>query len=404
MGRDDSSSTPEPAARWISTPPGHHRPQGAYTHTAAILAHVQRQRALAAAVAETTETTTTNSSSSSSGGGGSSDAQRHGAGAAVDSDGKALSKTFQPAVIDWEHIDKTRFYTLAPLAGILTRIILYPTTLVKTRLQVQKQRSFYNGTVDAFRKIIKYEGVRALYKGFMPNLLNVGAGQVYITSYEGLKDQLQPFISSEFSRNLLGGGLASMVSQTIVVPVNVVSQRLMVHGQSITMGERMEPLTARALVRQIYSSQGLRGFMKGYWASVAAFGPSSGLWWASYGVIRRWQSGTEAVRQGTYTIALQALAGAMAGAITAVTTNPLDVVRARLQVEGRAGDKRGWATIFGELWKEEGVRGLFKGVSARVFYMGFNSLLMITTYETVKRLSLREDAVTEQDVALEACS
>ena len=61
---------------------------------------------------------------------------------AVDSKGKALVKTYQPAVIDWEHIDKTRFYTLAPIAGILTRIILYPTTLVKTRLQVQKQVNF----------------------------------------------------------------------------------------------------------------------------------------------------------------------------------------------------------------------------------------------------------------------
>lgn len=57
----------------------------------------------------------------------------------ADANGEKLAKTFQPAVIDWAHIDKTRFYTLAPLAGILTRIVLYPTALVKTRLQVQKQ-------------------------------------------------------------------------------------------------------------------------------------------------------------------------------------------------------------------------------------------------------------------------
>lgn len=40
------------------------------------------------------------------------------------------------------------------------------------------QQSFYTGTLDAFYKIVKFEGVRALYKGFLPNLLNVGAGQM----------------------------------------------------------------------------------------------------------------------------------------------------------------------------------------------------------------------------------
>lgn len=63
----------------------------------------------------------------------------------------------QPAVIEWKHIDKskyvsaqllllrfglptltcTRFYTLAPIAGLTTRVVLYPTSLIKTRLQVQ---------------------------------------------------------------------------------------------------------------------------------------------------------------------------------------------------------------------------------------------------------------------------
>lgn len=53
-----------------------------------------------------------------------------------------ITKSFQPAIINWEHIDKTRFYTLAPIAGIMTRVVLYPTTLVKTRLQVQKHVSW----------------------------------------------------------------------------------------------------------------------------------------------------------------------------------------------------------------------------------------------------------------------
>ena len=48
--------------------------------------------------------------------------------------------------------------------------------------------------------------------------------------------------------------------------------------------------------------------------------------------------------------------------------------------------------MFKELWSEEGARGLFKGVSARVFYMSFNSLLMITTYEVHVLLCVCVDA------------
>ena len=64
-----------------------------------------------------------------------------------------------------------------------------------------------------------------------------------------------------------------------------------------------------------------------------AFAPSSGVWWASYDQIRRWQSGNEAVVQGASTLLQQAMAGAGAGIFAAAVTNPLDVVRARIQVK-----------------------------------------------------------------------
>ena len=66
--------------------------------------------------------------------------------------------------VGWARLDKTKFYIFAPLASLLTRLILYPTNLVKTRLQAQSTDVIYKGTWDAFRKIVRYEGVGALYK------------------------------------------------------------------------------------------------------------------------------------------------------------------------------------------------------------------------------------------------
>eukprot|EP00055_Hartaetosiga_balthica_P016523 m.105047 g.105047 ORF g.105047 m.105047 type:complete len:334 (-) comp9122_c0_seq3:4267-5268(-) len=313
----------------------------------------------------------------------------------------------QPTVIDWSHINKSRFLVLAPTASVLTRVILYPTQLIKTRLQVQKQNSFYNGPVDAFRKIVRYEGVRALYKGFFPNLINVAAGQLYITSYERIKDNLTSILPNEIARNFIGGFTASMISQVIMVPANVVTQRMMVFGQTLTEGAKHETTTARSLASNILKTEGSRGFYKGYWASIAAFAPTSAIWWSVYGILRRWQSGDDVVKQDIFTIGRQALAGSMSGMITAVITNPLDVVRARLQVDGRVGDGVGWGKVFAQLWKEEGMRGMYKGVSARMGYMSVNSLLMISAYEMVKRLSLKKDVLNidevEDDLATEAC-
>jgi hypothetical protein len=57
--------------------------------------------------------------------------------------------------------------------------------------------------------------------------------------------------------------------------------------------------------------------------------------WTSYGVVRRWQSGYQPMKQGLATTLYQAVGGSAAGVFTAVATNPLDVVRARLQVSMR---------------------------------------------------------------------
>lgn len=45
---------------------------------------------------------------------------------------------------------------------------------------VSWQHALYRGTLDAFYKIARYEGFRALYKGFLPATLGIGAGQMYV--------------------------------------------------------------------------------------------------------------------------------------------------------------------------------------------------------------------------------
>ena len=47
--------------------------------------------------------------------------------------------------------------------------------------------------------------------------------------------------------------------------------------------------------------------------------------------------------------------------------------------------------VFKELIREEGIFGIYKGLSARITTMIPSSLLITLAYETIKKLSLRSD-------------
>lgn len=61
--------------------------------------------------------------------------------------------------IEWEMLDKKKFFPLSIASSFTIRTTLYPLTLVRTRLQVQRGTEIYKGTWDAFKKIYKYEGI-----------------------------------------------------------------------------------------------------------------------------------------------------------------------------------------------------------------------------------------------------
>ncbi|KAJ8931549.1 hypothetical protein NQ314_015520 [Rhamnusium bicolor] len=84
---------------------------------------------------------------------------------------------------------------------------------------------------------------------------------------------------------------------------------------------------------------------------------------------------------------IQSVAGTLGGFTTTILTNPLDVVRARLQVQ-RIGSMR---YAFRDLWVEEGLRMFSKGLSARLIQSATFSFSIIVGYETIKRISVNDE-------------
>lgn len=93
----------------------------------------------------------------------------------------------------------------------------------------------------------------------------------------------------EKAANFAGGACASLASQTLVVPLDIISQRMMLAGQGVdvhtTNGTRERTRGLVSVAKLIYRAEGLRGFYRGYLPSIATYAPSSAIMWGSYGFL-----------------------------------------------------------------------------------------------------------------------
>ncbi|KAG5839456.1 solute carrier family 25 member 44a [Anguilla rostrata] len=304
-------------------------------------------------------------------------------------------------IIEWEDLDKRKFYSFGVFMTMTIRAAVYPATLIRTRLQVQKGKSLYSGTFDAFFKILRAEGVRGLYRGFMVNTFTLISGQGYITTYELVRKYVSRYSSDNTLKSLVAGGSASLVAQSITVPIDVVSQQLMMQGQGehltrfkvkpkMVMAAGKYKVTfgqTRDIIVQIFAVDGFRGFYRGYVASLLTYIPNSAVWWPFYHFYAE-QLSKMAPSECPHLI-LQAMAGPLAAATASTVTNPMDVVRARVQVEGRTSVIETFKTLLAE----EGFWGMTKGLSARIISSTPTAIVMVVGYETLKKLSLRPELV-----------
>ncbi|KAF6293782.1 solute carrier family 25 member 44 [Rhinolophus ferrumequinum] len=301
-------------------------------------------------------------------------------------------------IIEWEHLDKRKFYVLGVAMTMAIRVSVYPFTLIRTRLQVQKGRSLYQGTADAFVKILRADGVAGLYRGFLVNTFTLISGQCYVTTYELTRKFVAEYSQSNTVKSLVAGGSASLVAQSITVPIDVVSQHLMMQRQGESAGRFQVRGSAQGhgviafgqtkdIIRQILRADGLRGFYRGYVASLLTYIPNSAVWWPFYHFYAE-QLSCLCPKECPH-IVFQAISGPLAAATASILTNPMDVIRTRVQVEG----KNSIILTFRQLMAEEGPWGLMKGLSARIISATPSTIVIVVGYESLKKLSLRPELV-----------
>merc|ERR1712232_708031 len=82
-------------------------------------------------------------------------------------------------------------FAIAQTTAIIAGFISYPFDTVRRRLQMQSEKPpeqwLYKGTADCAIKVVKEEGVGAMFKGFGANVLRTLGGALVLVGYDEIK-------------------------------------------------------------------------------------------------------------------------------------------------------------------------------------------------------------------------
>ncbi|NXQ28837.1 S2539 protein, partial [Alaudala cheleensis] len=246
-----------------------------------------------------------------------------------------------------------------------------------------KAPGHFTGTLDAFVKITRHEGIRSLWSGLPPTLvMAVPATVIYFTTYDQLRDYLHTRMgmgSWSHYIPLLAGALARLGAVTVISPLELIRTKM--QSQQLSYRE------LRVCIQSAVAQDGWLSLWRGWGPTVLRDVPFSALYWFNYELVRTWLCRQAWLDGATFTVSFAS--GAISGTVAAVLTLPFDVVKTQRQIE--LGDSEvhpvtsskpssTWL-LMQRIRAESGTRGLFAGFLPRVIKVAPACAIMISTYE-----------------------
>eukprot|EP00850_Spirogloea_muscicola_P018083 SM000162S02361 [mRNA] locus=s162:179804:181597:+ [translate_table: standard] len=170
------------------------------------------------------------------------------------------------------------------LATIASDAVFTPMDVVKQRLQLR--RSPYRGVLDCFSRILREEGVRALYASYKTTvIMNVPFTAVHFATYEAAKKLLMEVSPKAVDEEQLlihvtAGGLSGALAGAITTPLDVVKTRLQCQG--VCGASRFRSTSVRQAMRRIVEEEGPRALWRGLRPRVMFHAPAAAICWSTY--------------------------------------------------------------------------------------------------------------------------
>ncbi|KAI9003595.1 putative MRS4-protein of the mitochondrial carrier family [Gaertneriomyces semiglobifer] len=291
--------------------------------------------------------------------------------------------------VDYESLETTSVATnmlAGALAGITEHTVMYPLDSIKTRMQVitSNPQAIYSGVTNALTRISSAEGFSTLWRGVNSMILGAGpAHALYFATYEKCKEMLSGNGAGHHHvAHAAAGACATIVSDGVMNPFDVIKQRMQVHG-SVHRG-------AFECGRTILRTEGLSAFYVSYPTTLMMTIPFQSIHFTVYEYFRKTLNPS-----GNYDPKTHCISGALAGAAAAALTNPLDVAKTLLQTRGAVEDTKirkasGLVEAFKIIYRRHGFAGFAMGLKPRVLSHMPATAVCWTTYEFLKMIISRQ--------------
>lgn len=284
------------------------------------------------------------------------------------------------------------------LAGAMTKAVLAPLETIRTRMIVGVGSKHIFGS---FVEIMEHNGWQGLWAGNAINMIRIVPTQaIELGTFECVKRSMTSAqerwkedggpkiqlggLTIELPLHLLspvaiGGAAAGIVSTLVCHPLEVLKDRM-------TINREAYPSIALAF-NKIYRTDGLAGLYAGLCPTLVGMLPYSTCYYFMYETIKTSYCRTHKKKSLSRPELL--IIGALSGLTASTISFPLEVARKRLMVGALQGKcPPHMVAALGEVIREEGLRGLYRGWAASSLKVMPTSGMTWVFYEAWKDILL----------------
>jgi ornithine carrier protein len=328
---------------------------------------------------------------------------------------QATLLTSPPVTIQSQGVEAFKDVAYGSIAGILGKFVEYPFDTVKVRLQSQASsplsNSRINGPLDAFFAAWRsQEGpIGNLYRGISAPLLGAAietsslffsyrVGQDLLVSLAPsfrTRTDVNGKIDLPFSALLACGAFSGAFTSILLTPIELIKCKMQVPLPPSYLASNLGYTTTKppgplSLMHNIFRTQGILGFWHGQLGTLIRETGGSAAWFGSYEGVKLGFLHYDKSLQNPNDIKIwqQLLAGATAGMAYNFVFYPADTIKSRMQTEETKSAATARMTFLRtgkELWKQQGIRGFYRGCGITVFRAAPSSAIIFSIYEGLRR-------------------
>ncbi|KAK5007259.1 Mitochondrial succinate-fumarate transporter [Elasticomyces elasticus] len=266
---------------------------------------------------------------------------------------------------------------------------------IKVRMQLSrrarapgvKRRGFVQTGVEIVKRetpLGLYKGLGAVMTGIVPKMA------IRFTSYEWYKQALASSSGEITSRATFLAGLAAGVTEAVAVvtPMEVIKIRL--QAQHHSMADPLDVPKYRNAAHAMYTvvkEEGVRALYRGVSLTALRQGTNQAVNFTAYTEFKAFLQARQADTSAELPSWQTACIGLVSGAMGPLSNAPIDTIKTRLQKTPSEPGETALGRIVGisqNMWKQEGIRAFWMGITPRVMRVAPGQAVTFAVYEYLK--------------------